>query len=223
MPPMPLMHAGFVIEVFYSFIIIVSALLIYFSTRDIYKLSSHKGIKYFRNAFLFFAIAFFFRFVIKFIISLFSVPRFFIHSPAVSAVTLFVFIYASTIAMFYLLYSVMWKKVPKKYENIYALHLVAIFISALSISTQNVLVLLLLQAIIFLFIAAESYRSYRKSRKKGVLNLYAVYMLLFVFWIFNILDILVPDVFRPTQLIIYVISAGLFLLILYKVLRKTGS
>ena len=45
-------------ELLYSFIIIAISLIIYFSTREIEILSSYKGIKYFRFAFMFFGIAF---------------------------------------------------------------------------------------------------------------------------------------------------------------------
>ena len=217
------MYLGFIIEIFYSLIIIISSLLIYFSTIEIYKLSSHKGLKYFRNAFLFFALAYFFRFVIQFIIIIFNLQRIFhFHPYAIGLITLFVFMYASTMAMFYLLYSVMWKKLPKAYENIYALHLIALVISLISISTQHVLILLGLQAFVLLFISIESYESYEKSKNRKISSLYVIYMMLFIFWILNIVDILVPDFFRPIQLLIYTISSGLFLLVLYKVL-KIGS
>ena len=44
-------------EIVYSFVIIVCSLMIYFGTKELYKLTSHKGIKYFRQSFLFFAFA----------------------------------------------------------------------------------------------------------------------------------------------------------------------
>jgi hypothetical protein len=218
---MPPMYPAFAIEGLYSCIIIIIALMIYLSTKEIYKLSLHKGLQYFRNAFLFFALAFFFRFMIIALISMFNLQRIFHIQPYfIGLFTLFVFIYASTMAMFYLLYSVMWKKLPKSYENVYALHLAALVISLVSTSTQHLLILLALQAAVFLFIAIESYDSYRKSRnKRGVFNLYVIYMMLFVFWILNILDILLPDFLRSVQLLIYTASVGLFLLILYKVVK----
>src|SRR3989339_748726 len=51
---------GFMLEILYSFVIIVCSLMIYFGTKELYELSSHKGIKYFRLSFLFFAIFYYF-------------------------------------------------------------------------------------------------------------------------------------------------------------------
>ena len=45
------------IEPIYSVIIILFSLFIYLRTKEIYELTYYKGIKYFRNAFLFFGIA----------------------------------------------------------------------------------------------------------------------------------------------------------------------
>ena len=56
-----LINPSFGTEIMYSFIIIMCSLIIYFSTREMYELSSYKGLKYFRLAFLFFAVAYFFR------------------------------------------------------------------------------------------------------------------------------------------------------------------
>lgn len=221
---MPHIPPEFFIDGFYSLIIIVFALMIFFSTRDIHKLSSHKGLGYFRNAFLFFAIAYFFRFIIKIAFILLNYKTLFFYGQFISIATLFVFVYASTMAMFYLLYSVMWKKLPRKYENIFVLHIVAIIVSIISITTKdNFLILLVIQALVFLYVAIESYRSYKRSRRrKGVLNVYIIYILLFVFWILNILEILTPNFLGLVQMLIYAASVGLFSLILYKVLRKTG-
>ena len=44
-------------ELIYSFVIIICSLMVYFGTKELYELSSYKGIKYFRQAFLFFAIS----------------------------------------------------------------------------------------------------------------------------------------------------------------------
>ena len=59
-------------ELIYSFVIIACSLMVYYGTKELYELSSYKGIKYFRQAFLFFAIAYFFRYSIRFILSFFN-------------------------------------------------------------------------------------------------------------------------------------------------------
>ena len=223
MPPDFLATIG--IELIYSIVVIASSLIIYFSTREIYNLTSHKGIKYFRTAFLFFALSFFFRFIIKLVIVAFNLPRILnIHPFFFDVGILFLFMYASTMAMFYLLYSVMWKKLENNYGGIYILHLLALIIAFISISTPDAILLLTIEAIVLLLISIESYMSYRKSaKKKSHSKLYTIYLLLFVFWVLNIIDILVPNFFVLVQLIIFAASATLFLVIMYMVLRKLGS
>jgi len=224
---MPPLFPGMMTELFYSLVIIVSSMIIYFSTKELYDLSQHKGIKYFRNAFLFFGISFIFFFLIKFIVFSFNLTRIPHFNPMfLGNIILFIFIYASTIAMFYLLYSVMWKKIDDKrnYNKIPIFHVIALIVSFLSVSTQNGFILLLIQALVFLFIAIESYMNYRKSKKeKNISSIYIIYFLVFAFWILNIIDIIVPNFFSFVQIIIYTISSFIWLIILYKVLKKTGS
>ena len=98
-------------ELIYSFVIIAISLMIYFGTKELYNLTNHKGIKYFRLAFLCFAVAFFFRSFIKFLLVSLNLDRILeLNVPALATFSLIVFMYASSMAVFYLLYSVMWKK-----------------------------------------------------------------------------------------------------------------
>jgi hypothetical protein len=188
-----------------------------------YELSSHKGIKYFRQAFLFFGIAFFFRYFVMFLLMFFNIPRAFEFSPRfIGTLTLFIFLYASSMAIFYLLYSVIWKKFNLNQKGIYAFHFLAFLISVISISTQNVGVLLSLQFGLFLSVAILSFIFHKYSKNKKP-QLRLIYLLLFLFWIFNIIGILVPDFFALFNIVVYLISLGLFLFITYKVLRTIGS
>lgn len=212
-------------ELIYSFIIIISSLMIYFGTKELYELSSHKGIKYFRISFLFFAAAYFVRYFIKFFLNYFSVaavreipPH--VSGLAIGQITLFLFMYFSSIAVFYLLCSVMWKK--WKADKIYIFHALAAIIAIISIIFNNPLIYMLLNLILLIFLTATVLISRRNSKKKKS-NLYIIYILLFIFWIFNILDILIPSFFQTIQIIIYMVSTTLFLLILYKVLKKSGA
>ena len=210
-------------EILYSFIIVVCSLMIYFGTKELYKLSGHKGIKYFRLAFLFFAIAYFFRSFIKFLIIYFDVRDLFRIIPMnFGAITLFLFMFFSSLAIFYLLYSVMWKKWDKKFEKIWVFHLFALVIALISIFIPISSIYLLINLILLIFILTTLYYSYKHSRKKKN-NLYVIYILLFIFWLLNIIDILVPNFLQYFQLTIYLVSSFIFLLILYKVIKNVGS
>jgi len=222
---------GFGTEIIYSLVIIVCSLMIYFGTKELYELSSYKGIKYFRQAFLFFAIAYFFRSFIKFILVYFSANRILdihprIFAPLFGQVTLFLFIYFSSMAIFYLLYSVMWKKWNSGSKKIYFFHLLAFVISLFIILSRNALVYLGINFLLFfivLFIVYISYKNNKKETRVHKHNLYVIYLLLSFFWILNIIDILIPEFFQTFQLFVYIASLIVFLMMLYKVLKKAGS
>lgn len=223
MPPNGL--GAFGTEIIYSFIIIVCSLMIYFGTKELYELSSYKGLKYFRLSFLFFAIAYFFRSFIKFLIVYFDIRRIIEISPRLFwSVTLFLFIYFSSMAIFYLLYSVMWKKWQGKSKRIYLFHILAITLAILNVFATTPLVYFASNILLFFFILIIVGVAYLnvKSKAHGH-SLYVIYLLLFIFWILNILDILVPNFFGSLQLLIYLASSGIFLTILYRVIKKTGT
>lgn len=222
---------GFGTEVIYSLVIIVCSLMIYFGTKELYELSSHKGIKYLRKSFLFFAIAYFFRSFIKFLLFYFTTNRILDISPRIIApmfgkATLFIFMYFSSMAIFYLLYSTMWKNWKNNPKRIYLFHLIALALSFGVILSRSRGFYLIANIILFLVVLSSVYISFKNSKKrakKHKYNFYIIYVLLSLFWILNILDILVPEFFQAIQLIIYIISIVLFLIMLYKVLKKAGS
>ena len=218
-----LMNLGIGSEIIYSFVIIVCSLMIYYATKELYKLTKHKGIKYFRLSFLFFALAYFFRSFIKIILFYFNKQEIRTILPIFGNLTLFIFVYFSVIAIFYLIYSVIYKKYKQKYILPLA-HIIAIIISLImTISGFPLPLYLLLNLLLLVFIGFTVYTAYHQSKKKKHLNLYVIYLLLSIFWIFNIVDIIVPSFFQTFQLLIYLLSAGIFLTILYKVLRQTGN
>jgi len=217
-----LINLGIGTEIIYSFVIIICSLIIYYSTKELYELTKHKGIKYFRLSFLFFALAYFFRSFIKIIFLYFNKQEIKAILPFFGSITLFIFVYFSIMAIFFLIYSVMYKK-WKKQSTIYLFHFTAMIISLImTLSGFPLQWYLLLNLLLFIFIAFTVYAAYHQSKKKKSLNLYVIYLLLSIFWIFNILDIIIPSFFQTFQLIIYLASLGIFLTILYKVLKKTN-
>jgi len=201
--------------------------MIYFGTKELYELSSYKGIKFFRQAFLFFALAYFFRSFIKLILFHFNVPGIFsIHpkllNPLVSQITLILFMYFSAMAIFYLLYGVIYKK-WKDEPKIYLFHIVAFILAIFSVVSRNPFSYLGLNLLLLIFVFVVVYVSYKNSKKKMKGNtLYVVYILLLFFWILNIIDIFIPTFFQNFRLFIYLVSSGIFLLMVYKVLKKVG-
>ena len=218
---MKLLTSGLQGEIIYSFVIIACSLMIYFGTKELYKLSSHKGIKYFRLSFLFFALAYFFRSFIKIILFYLEMGELRNVLPIFGSITLFIFMYFSSMAIFHLLHSVMWKNWKSKFVT-YTFHTISLIVAMLVLIFKNPNLYLSINLLFLFFISFIVYKSHKESRKKKPSNLYIIYLLLFVFWIFNIIDTLIPSLLQTFQLLIYLISSGIFLVIFYKVIRKTG-
>ena len=213
------------VEMLYSFVIIICSLMIYYSTKEIYELSSYKGIKYFRQSFLFFAIAYFFRYFIVFFMAFFNIQGMLGLSPReVLNVSMMIFLYSSSMAVFYLVYSVMWKKWNHSRLRIYLFNLLAIVIAFMGILFRSMEMSLLLNLILFLFVAFVLTVAYNdsKDKKKGK-GLLVIYLFLFIFFFLNIVDILIPKFLQFYKMGIYLASVFLFMAILYKVLKKIGN
>jgi hypothetical protein len=225
-PPLEyLFPPGIGAELIYSFVIIFCSLMIYYATKDMYEISAYKGIKYFRQAFLFSAVAYFFRYSIKFFLIFFDIKGIMEISPQfVGLISLFVFLYSSSMAIFYLLYSIMWKKWNHSKLIAYLLNGVALAIALIVTVFGQVGTYLILNAGILVFaiiILLIAYADYKNKPKKN--NLFIIYLLLFVFWVLNVAEILIPTFLQLYQLIIYLASISIFMIILYKVLKKVGN
>jgi hypothetical protein len=213
-------HFG--MEALYSFVIIVCSLMIYASTKELYALSNHKGIKYFRLAFLFLAFAYTARIFTKFLIHYLSLTRI-IDIPHNSThfiagqLSTIASTYFSAIAILFLLYSIIHKHWKNDKNKIYIIHALAITLT-IPIITHNPLSHLIINLILLLLIILAFIISKRTSKN----SLHLIYSLIIIFWTTNILDIIVPNFLKGFQLLIYLISLTIFLTILYKVLKRTG-
>ena len=187
-----------------------------------YNLTSHKGIKYFRLSFLFFAIAFFFRSFIRFLLTFLNIPRVFdLSIQGFGILSLFIFMYASSMAIFYLLFSVIWKRWES--SKILFFHILAVIIAIITLLVRNAGIILLIHTLLFLFLIVVIWISYKESREKRKgQHLHGIYILLFAFWILHIIDLIIPSALQFFQLLIYLSSLAIFLSILYKVLKKVG-
>ena len=224
MPP-PMLGAGLhlgrtlgpTIEFLYLAIIVFLCLLVYFKTKEIYDLTSHRGIRYFRNAFLLFGIAYLFRFigVLSHIYKMsfgLAPGTHFILGFVISA-------YASSIAILYLAHSVMWKRIKfSKFNDKYLHHFIALGILIVSFIANSLLIILATQVFLFIFILIMGLINYKKNKKKHTLNLYAIYFALFLFWILNFFTSAFRFFFR-IELFLYVVSIVLFIIIAKKVIK----
>ncbi len=207
----PMLNQLIGVEIIYAIIIIAISLMIYFLTREVYKLSSHKGIKYFREAFLFFALAFFFRFIVNTLFIMKRVHHFRELAPRyVGMLFGLIFMYATLIALFYLLYALLWKHFKNK---IWLFHLIALIVAFLTLITRNFIIMILIQILVLLTIIILSLLNHKKRQ------FHIIYLMLFVFGMLNIIGLLIPGFLITLQIIIYLVSMILFLLVLYKIIK----
>jgi hypothetical protein len=207
-------------ESIYSFVVIFCSLMIYFGTKELYELSGHKGIKYFRQAFLFFAIAYFSRSFIKFLMSYFNIGAIMEMPLFFGPLTLLIFLYFNTIAVFYLVQSLMWKKWGNGTGKIILFHILALIISLVNIFYLSSLIYLWSHILLLVFILISTLASSEKIKNH---KFYYIYILLFVFWLLNSIDLLIPVYLQNFQILIYLFSTAIFLTILYKVTKILGS
>lgn len=207
------------IELIYSLIVIISCSIIHFRTKELYELSSYKGIKYFRNAFLFFGLAFFARFFLR-LIAIIDGPS---RGDFIFFGTGFlIFLYAGLMAGFYLIYSSIWKQFKNPEQFRWIFHPVALTIAAIVIIFLLGPSTLIVLGFIF-FIAAILAYSKKKEPKKngGIKQLHIIYILLFISWIASAAAHLFIRISTGTSLLLYGVSSLLFLVILYRVIEST--
>lgn len=225
MPPQQmigLMNPGLGVELIYSFVIIAISFIIYLSTKELYELSSYKGIKYFRNTFLFFGLAFFSRIIIKFAMDILGSGNLFdIRSKfLLGNLGIALFIYFSTLSVLALLYSSAHKYFELKNINFELSYILVGIITLVFIFIRTPGVYLIVNLILLILVSISVYLSRDKASSKGF---YIINLLLLVFWILNFIDLLVPNFLRGFQMLIYLASISVFFIILYKVLKRIGD
>lgn len=204
-------------ELIYTLLIIFFCILIYFKTKEIYDLSKHKGIFYFRTTFLFLATSYFIRFIM--IILKLNLSR-----PMNTSSYFFLFgiliTYTSTLAIISLFLSNCWKKFKSKYIYYYA-NLVALLISIISYVLHEPQIMVLIQLILFITTISLAIKTHNNKKNKHFSNLIIIYILLFLFWFIGMMPLgmklQIPfEYIIPTQ----ILSILIFIIIYFKVRKK---
>ncbi len=211
------------LEVLYAFVICLICVIIVVKTDRFYKLSLHQGIRYFRNAFFFYGIAF----VVRYIFGIFSD-----FSIGYADILKVMFEYLIIMAGFFLLYSLLWKRIESEKEDylsslfnakIAIFHVMALVISVLDFLWQTYQFMFLSQIIIFVYAFGISFNNYKNFGKQHkFLKFYSVAMLLsLAAWILNTLAAAFFE-WNPGILIdVGAINIMFFLLFLYGIIKFT--
>jgi hypothetical protein len=213
-----------VLEVLYMFLITSICLVIVSKADRFFRLTSHQGIRYFRNAFLFYAVAFVFRYIF----GLFAD-----FSLNYSEVVRGMFEYSIIMAGFFLLYSLIWKKFEfSERDNntslfngkIMVFHSIALIVAILDILWGNYYFMFSSQIIAFLFASIISFRNCKNIKSKKFSKFYFIAMLLGLSaWILNFL---VATYFHWRHMVLLdigLINGMFFILILYGVVKITKN
>ncbi len=208
-------------ELGYTLIIVFLCFMIHFKTREIYNLTKHEGIYYFRITFLFFGLAYIFRFVelLSMFVSPISDNNFLRDIFTIFPFPLVFEGYLSTLAILSLTYSVIWKKLSLQHTLV-LFNAIAILISGIAFISRSAFLLLLVQALLLIFTIIMACYFYMRSGKFS--QLFVLYALFLLFWIVNLLT-LDPQRFLPfeIQATFQIISIAVIGIIYYKVAKWT--
>lgn len=221
MPPFHLIDPiRLVVELAYTLIVVFLCFTIYFKTREIYDLTKHEGINYFRITFLFFGLAFISRFI-SFFFMLMETTFDVFYLRYIFGIFPLVFMgYFSTMGILSLTYSILWKNMRIKH-NFLLLNVIAVLISCIAFISRSPLLLTLAQAVLLIFtIMIITYYIFSRSGK--ISRLYILYILFFLFWIFNLFALGPIRIFHiEIQAIFQIISIAVIGIIYKRVTKWT--
>ncbi len=220
MPPYHLIDpTRMLVELSYTIIVVFICFSIYYKTREIYDLTKYEGIKYFRITFLFFGLAFLFRFISVFVMVMGMTFDIDISRYLFRIFPLVFNGYFSTMGILSLTYSMIWKELQIKHMLIVS-NAIAIIISGIAFFSRSPDLLIEAQSVLLIFTLIMAVYIY--SRSKEISQLFILYFLFFLFWIVNLLT-LGPRRFIPFEIhtVFQIISIAVIGIIYYKVTKWT--
>ncbi|UCD03640.1 MAG: hypothetical protein JSW73_03810 [Candidatus Woesearchaeota archaeon] len=210
----------FAIEIIYFLIIAALCLAIFLRTREIYKLTGHRSIGFFRNIFLYFTIGYFFRFLhLAIIIAKMNtglVPLFHRFN--------FIFIgYFSTLAVFNICLATLAKKI--KFSDIQIIiwtQTIAIVSSIILFMTKSLGFIVLIQMTIFIVTLIYSLvTSKRPTLSSKLFSSNSItYGMLFMFWVISVILFNRRMFTMNMRIVLYIISILVFVSIFIRVHKR---
>lgn len=201
----------------YSMLIAFICLIVVIKTDRLFRISFHQGIRYFRNAFFFYGIAFILRYLLT-------------DTPYFSLIKAF-FQFFIIMAGFFLLYSLLWKKFEISKESkssffnsiIFVFYIITLIIIFLDYLWDTYHFMFFSQIISFGLASMLSCRNYKqKGEKHKFLKLYFIIMLLsFFVWSFNFIFGSFFNWRLRWLANVYALNIVVFLIFLYGVIKLT--
>jgi len=217
------------LKIIYALIVCFVCAIIVLKTDRMFKLSDHQGLRYFRNAFFFYGVAF----AVRFILGGISNPLNSIESNQIFFIMInYLFNFFIMIAGFFLLYSLIYKYIKKERSyhsllNIRAgfFYLIALLIVILDFSFETNYIMYFSQIIVFAALCIIGYKNYLEDHGKHLFLKYYFFIMVLglIFWILNTLAYFYNDwsIFIKTH--IYVMNVLFFLFFLFAIKKITSN
>lgn len=203
------------IELGFALIALIFCLLIYFKTREVYDLTKHNGIRYFRDAFLFFGFAY----LLRFLFSMVFLSRVIFDMEIERQLFMPLFIillgYFSTMSILYMIFSTVWKNIRSNTTIILA-HVLAILVSIIAFITRSPLAVLIIHTILIILAIILIFR--KKENKKQI-KTRILYMLVLLAWVINLFSVGRPFLPREFEQVFQGFALILFIIIYYKIAK----
>lgn len=206
----------FTSELLFTLIAVVFCTLIYLKTREVYELTKHKGIKHFRDAFLFLGLSYLLRFFFSLILISSSALDVIIPRELIPLLFILPLGYFSTVAIFHLILSVIWKRFNPRGLVLLA-HAIAILVPLLSFLIRSHELLAYLQ--VFLLGCAIIVVLFVDNEHKKITPTRVLYLLVLFLWVINLWSVGPRRHFEILTPIIQILSLVVFVA-LYKKLTK---
>ena len=216
MPPPFMDPTRFLTELGYTLIVLSLCFLIYFKTKEIYDLTKHKGIAYFRYTFLFFGLAYVARFLFHFIRISNEWLDLYIPRQIMGPISMLFTAYFSTMALLCLIYSTIWKRLRSK-DFFIAANILAVLIAVAAALSPPIF--MITQAVLLVVAITLSIALRQKAKMSKT---FLLYFLLFAFWITSIILVVPGRVLGfEFRIALEFISVALFAILYYKVSKWT--
>lgn len=211
------MFLGFLTELIFTILAVFFCFLIYFKTKEVYELTKHKGIKYFRDSFLFFGLSYVLRFFFGLIMISTIAFDFMIPREIIGPLFILPLGYFSTMGILYLMLSSIWKRF-NTHKILFVGHMMAILLSVASFMTRSHIILLLFQCILLILVIIISFL--KQSESEHITKTKILYFLLAGLWLVNLLII---DNRRPIPFGLDIFFQIVSLVVFYIIFQKISK
>lgn len=214
---------SFIIHTVYLLIVLVCCIFIYAKTKRLYKISTYLGLNYFSNAFLYYGLGFLFVYLRDWI------PYFIDAAQPLKPYMTIVIEYCLLMAGFFIVYSLLWKKLEDissslPADKILMLHGIAIIIAVVDFLKTTGYIMYIIQLVLSLYAIFITYNNYISSKKKGFMPFYFLAMILnFIGWASYFVAFFLFPFYPAIEIIIYAITSLIFIIFLLGIIKVTAN